>query len=299
MNPGSRSGKGQRLWQHWETALQAAGADYTCSYTKGIGHAVSLARESQASTVVAVGGDGTINEVLDGVMQSGNPELQMGVLYSGTSPDFCRFHGIPIEPQKAVAALLVGHVRKVDVARIEYHDVEGKAVTAHFGCSCNIGMGASVARYANMWRRYLGDILGTGAGVIRTIATNARLDTELEIDDVPQQLSAVNHLTVAKNPYIASGLKVDVDLKPDDGKLVLIGIHGKSRLGILAMVPSFYSGSVANVRGVILTEAHTVCIRAKGAQEIEFDGDPRGYLPAQITLLPKALSLIGGQDERS
>ncbi len=299
MNPGSRSGKGQRLWQHWETALQAAGVEYTCAYTNGIGHAVSLARESQASTVVAVGGDGTINEVLDGVMQSDNPELQMGVLYSGTSPDFCRFHGISIEPQRAVVALLAGQVRKVDVARIEYHDVDGKAVTAHFGCSCNIGMGASVARYANKWRRYLGDILGTGAAVIRTIATNARQDIELEIDGVHQQLHAVNHLTIAKNLYIASGLKVDVDLKPDDGKLVLIGIHGKSRLGILGMVPSFYSGSVTNAKGVILTEARSVCIRAKGTQEIEFDGDPRGYLPVQITLIPKALNLVGGQDERS
>ena len=74
---------------------------------------------------VAVGGDGTINEVLDGLAQSGDPRRKMGVLYSGTSPDFCRFHGIPTEPAAALACLIQGKARPVDVVRIAYADADG------------------------------------------------------------------------------------------------------------------------------------------------------------------------------
>jgi diacylglycerol kinase family enzyme len=246
---------------------------------------------------VAVGGDGTINEVLDGVMKSGNSDLKMGVLYSGTSPDFCRFHGIPIDPKQAIDALLSEGARKVDVARITHSSADGQEMIAHFGCSCNIGMGASVARYANKWRRRLGDIPGTGTGVIRAIALNARVDVDLGIDGVMRRLPAVNNLTIAKNPHIASGLKLRLDLRPDDGKLAVIAIHGRGRAGILRLLPKFYSGSVATAMDIFATECRSITVTSQEPQEIEFDGDPRGYLPARIDLLPRALTLIGGSYE--
>jgi diacylglycerol kinase family enzyme len=298
MNPGSRSGKGKLLWETWESGLRAADADYECVHTERLGHARELARAAKADVVVAVGGDGTINEVLDGAIQSGRSDLRMGVLYSGTSPDFCRFHGIPLEPKKAVEALLSGRVRAVDVARITYHDAQNAEQVAHFGCSCNIGMGASIARFANKWRRYLGDVPGTGSGLICTIARNLRVDLDLELNGSVRHLSAVNNLSVAKNPYIASGLKLRLPLDSDDGKLYLVGIHGRGRLGILKLLPGFYDGSVTDASGVFVEECNSVCIYSKSVQEIEFDGDPRGYLPARIEILPKALKLIGGTDER-
>lgn len=297
MNPGSRAGRGRRLWESWDYRLRKSGAEFECVYTDGVGHAVELARDAKSDVVVAVGGDGTINEVLDGIIQSGNPNLAMGVLYSGTSPDFCRFHGIPVDPDRAMDALLSRNARKVDVARITYHTANGADLTAHFGCSCNIGMGASIARFANKWRRYLGDSAGTGAGVLSTIARNARVDLNLEIDGATQSLTAVNNLTIAKNPYIASGLKLQLDLRPDDGKLAVVGMHGKGRLGILGLLPGFYSGAVTAAKGVFATECSSVMITSENPQEIEFDGDPRGYLPVRIEILPKALNLIGGSNE--
>ncbi|MCX6344155.1 MAG: diacylglycerol kinase family protein [Armatimonadetes bacterium] len=297
MNPGSRSGKGQRLWRIWESGLTRTNIDFTCVSTDGMGRAMELARSADFDVVVAVGGDGTINEILDGVIQSGNPNLQMGVLYSGTSPDFCKFHGIPIEPDQAVNALLSGRNRKVDVARITYHDERGRQITAHYGCSCNIGMGASVARFANKWRRYLGDSLGTGAGVIYTLAKNARVDIDLNIDGNICCLPGVNNLTIAKNPYIASGLKLALDISADDGKLCVFAMHGQGRMGVIRLLPKFYSGSVTGAKGMFLQECRSVTVTSKESTEIEFDGDPRGYLPVSIEILPQALTLIGGSNE--
>lgn len=295
MNPGSRAGHGQRLWQCWEAGLQAAGQDYACACTEYPGHAFTLAREARGvDTVVAVGGDGTINEVLDGVMQSGNPALRMGVLYSGTSPDFCRFHRIPCDPTQAIRALLQGQAHKVDVARITYHDAEGTERTAHFGCSCNIGLGASIARLANRWRPFIGDVPGTGAAAVRTLLTHRRVDLALKVDGVSCDLPQVNNLTIAKNPFLASGLQLKLDLQPDDGALCVVGIHEQSRAGMFHVLPRCYSGTVTGIPGVLVTRCHAITVQAREAQEIEFDGDPRGYLPASIEVLPQALWLIGG-----
>ena len=99
MCPASKAGKAKRLWPYWQEQLEQARVPYTCIETRYPGHAIEMARQAK-ETVVAVGGDGTINEVFNGVLASENSD-KMGVLYCGTSPDFCRFHGIPIEPQKS------------------------------------------------------------------------------------------------------------------------------------------------------------------------------------------------------
>lgn len=297
MNPGSRSGRGKHLWKTLECGLKQAGVDYTSVFTERVGHATELARTAESDVVVAVGGDGTINEVLDGIIKSENVNLKMGVLYSGTSPDFCKFQRIPIRPEEAVAALLSGHTHRVDVARITYHDASGTEQIAHFGCSCNIGMGASVARFANKWRRYLGDVCGTGTGLVYTIARNLRVDVDMEIDGHAVHLPEVNNLTIAKNPHVASGLKLQLDLHTDDGNLSIVGVHAKGRAGILGLLPKFYSGAVTTDPDTFLTQCKSVTITTNERQEIEFDGDPRGFLPAKIEILPQALSLIGGTNE--
>ncbi|MDD3925967.1 MAG: diacylglycerol kinase family protein [bacterium] len=295
MNPGSGSGHGKHLWAQWEEMLRQAGVSYRCVHTEHIGHAFFLAKTAtEADTVVAVGGDGTINEVLDGVMQSGNSDLRMGVLYSGTSPDFCRFHGIPIDPVRAMNALLNGALQQVDVAGITCCDADGHARTAYFGCSCNIGLGASVARCANRWRRYLGDVPGTGASLLRALLANRRVDLELVIDGEEVSLPQVNNLSVVKNPYLASGLRLQLDVGRNDGTLYLVSIAGRSRTGMCRAIPAFYSGAVAGMPGVLVRKCRSVQVTAGQMQEIEFDGDPRGFLPVAIDIRPQALALIGG-----
>jgi len=298
MNPGARAGRGTRRWSFWERGLRETGTEFRCVRTEGIGHAFELARSAgDCDAVVAVGGDGTVNEVLDGVVQSGTADMRMGVLYSGTSPDFCRFHRIPTDPARALAVLLAGRCRKVDVAAITYHDGTGAERTGHFGCSCNIGMGASVARRSNGWRRFVGDRLGTAAAVLWTLMATSRVDLELEIDGEVRPLPKTNNLTVAKNPYLASGLKLGLDVRPDDGTMWLVGLQGRGRAGLCKVVPRFYSGSVTSVPDVLLTRCRSVLVRARDPLEIEFDGDPRGYLPVRIELMPKCLNLIGDVNE--
>ena len=295
VNPGSHAGRSLRRWERWEHGLRAAGIQYRSVQTAHPGHAFALARDEQrAETVIAVGGDGTINEVIDGLLQSPAPARFFGVLYAGTSPDFCRFHGIPTDMDGALNALLHWQApRGIDVARITLQRDQGE-VMGHFACSCNIGLGAAIARDANRWRRYLGDIAGTGAALLRALCTQLPFTLELEIDGVPLALSQVNHLSVVKNPYIASGLRMKLPLQRGDGQLMLVAICGRNRLNMLRALPACYSGNITSAPGVLVQPCRQVRICATTAHAVEFDGDPQGMLPVSINLLPRALSLIGG-----
>lgn len=297
MNPASRSGRGRRRWDGWRAGLRRAGVAFEEVVTGGVAEIFEAARDPGAcDVVVAVGGDGTINRVLDGVMQSGREGVRVGVLYAGTSPDFCTFHGIPTEPGAALDALIRAKSRRVDAVRICYAGGDGKERTGHFACSCNIGMGAVVASTSNALRRWCGDRPGTFLGVMRALGSCTPVEMEVCVGAARWRVGRVNNLTIAKNPHIASGLKINLDLAPDDGQLGVVTLSGRSRLGVLRDLPGFYSGDVASREGVRIERGQRVTVRSGVACEVEFDGDARGQLPVEVEVIPRAIQLLGGHD---
>ena len=292
--PQSRNGTTRRRWPKWLDRLAEAGIDARLVETEHPGHATEIAAAS-GETVVAVGGDGTINEVLCGVLQGGG-NVKMGVLYAGTSPDFCTFHGIPTDPQRAIDALISGKSKPVDVFRLTYHNAEGKPVDAYCGCSCNIGFGGRVARFANRYRKFLGDTCGTMLGVLKAIALSSPADVSVEIDGRTHELPRCNHLVLVKNPYIASGLRLDLPVKNDDGKAFALAVAGRGRLGLCRRLPGFYTGKIVRRKDVFLEAFSRIRIGATRPVEVEFDGDPRGFLPVEAELIPRCLDLIGATD---
>jgi len=293
LNPGSRAGRGRSLWTFWQERLHAAGVSCRAAVTERPEDALTFARDARdCDAVVAVGGDGTINRVLDGVLQSGRPDLRLGVLYRGTSPDFCRFHGIPVDPQRAIAALLAGRTRAVDALRVRYRDRSGQPLTAHVGCGLNVGLGAGVARLANRLRPFMGDRPGTGLAALWQVLARRAATVDIEVDGAALPLRQVTNLSVLKSPFIASGLRVALGLEPADGRLAVLAVPACGLLHRCRRLAGFYSGAIAHDPGVLRREGTRVSLRATGPQELEFDGDPRGWLPADIEVLPRAVHLI-------
>jgi len=298
INPGARGGKSREKQRFWACELRNRGIDATVVETKRLGDAREAARVRAAKgIVVACGGDGTINEVLDGLMLSGCLEARLGVLYSGTSPDFCRFHGIPLDPAEALDALLDGTDHTVDVVRMSHTDGDGQSRISHFGCSCNIGLGADIARVANRLRPALGDTLGTGMAAVRALVLARPADMEISVDGDALPVSRVNHVVIAKNPFLASGLNLALDLRPGDGRIAVVAVHGRSRAGLFRLLPCFYTGNAVTSPGVVCRYGREVSVRPSGVLEVEFDGDPHGFTPVEATVLPGALRLIGGHDD--
>ena len=276
--------------------LAQRGADFDFAATRNLPDAERLAREATDGgydAVVAVGGDGTINRVLNGLVGG---RCAMGVLYSGTSPDFCRFHGLPTEPAAAVSALLEGEAQPVDVCRMRHLGADGRPRVSHFASSANFGLGAGIARRANRYRAYLGDLLGTMLATIVTVATTRLGAMELAIDGRRLRIDRVMNVTVGKNPHLASGLKLDVDVSRDDGRLFVFAAGGVRKLSFLLSLPKVYTGRIAADERFELRWARSVSVRpAVRKVEAEMDGDPAGLCPVEIDVLPGAIRLIGGR----
>jgi len=301
-NPGSRGRRGGRLAEAYRAMLSRRGADFEFGTTLDLDDAEHLARSAADDgfdAVVAVGGDGTINRVVNGLMNAQSsraPRPGLGVLYAGTSPDFCRFHRLPVRPEEAVAALVSGRTRTIDLCRIRCRDAAGRESASFFACSANLGLGAGIAARANRWRKRLGDFTGTLAAVASTVLRCRPRSYRLTIDGTALVTEETLNVTVGKNPFLASGLRLQIDADPGDGALYYFAIRGLSRAGFLMSLPRFYSGSIARDRRFLLGRATTVKVEplgADGSVEAEFDGDPAGFGPAEIEVVPRALSLWG------
>ena len=300
-NPGSSSGRSRRRGQVYRDMLTERGVEFDFATTDSLADAERLARGAAAAgrydAVVAVGGDGTINRVLNGLLAGGDRgRCAMGVLYSGTSPDFCTFHGLPVEPETAVEALLTGRARPVDVCRMRHLGPDGRMCVSHFASSANLGLGAGVARRANRYRTVLGDRMGTMLAAVLTVAATRPRAMDLTIDGEPSRVDRVMNVTVGKNPYLASGLKLDVDVARDDGRLFVFIAAGIGRLAFLTSLPKVYSGRIVDDDRFELRWARSVSVRPVGTPvEAEMDGDPAGMCPVEIDVLGGAIDLIGGR----
>lgn len=248
---------------------------------KNIGEASRLAREAKGyEAVVACGGDGTINAVAGGVLENLDTSLKFGVIYAGTSPDFCRAHGIPTDAEQAIAVLRGGEVREIPVFT---------ANGMPFFCSMNLGMGAAVAESANWLRPKLGDFIGTLWSVLREVVRGRRYDIKVNGEGICN----VAHALVTRMSRIAGGLKIALPPLADD-EYALWFARDVSRFGCLRIVWNLYRGKPC---GEIRVLRGKTAISSSVSVALEYDGDPHGSLPVSVDLFQNRLRLVVPQNE--
>lgn len=275
MNPASRGGASKGMFAQIHREMTARGLCYHFDVTSKLEDAELLARHAVGTgydVIVAVGGDGTINRVINGFYDSDGNKLsntKLGVIYTGTSPDFCLSHGLPIRDiPGAVRALEKFQAKGIGIGRVRYMD----GSLRHFACCANIGIGPLLARAANSGiRGRIGDKAGTFLSLLRCL--KGYKPTTLTVNG--QELPHVYNLSVGKTRYVASGLKIDSDLSPLDQRFYLLCIQGR----ILRSVANLY-------RGARLPLCYAEEIRIEGDAEVEFDGDAWGRLPVTVSNAP-------------
>ena len=278
-NPSSHGGRSGRLLPR----LRALLSEGEFVVLKDIEEATQLAREAKGyEAVVACGGDGTVNAVARGVLANRDDALTFGVLYTGTSPDFCRAHGLPTDAEQAIAVLREGAVQEIPV------------LTANgepFFCSMNLGMGAAVAASANRLRPRLGDFLGTLGAVLREVVRGRRYDLKVN----GAELRNVAHALVTRMKRIAGGLKIALPALADD-EYALWFAKDVSRFGCLRIVWNLYRGKPC---GEIRILRGKTDFSSTAPVAFEYDGDPHGDLPISVALAPRRLRLLVPQLKHS
>jgi len=264
------------------------------------------ANSRDADVVVAIGGDGTINKVLNGFFDHDGRlvgRARFGVVHTGTSPDFCRSYDVPLRPEDAVEALLRRRTRSIPVGMIRFPRSSMLPADAapetrpvsYFGCCANIGLGASLAARANAGiRKRLGDTLGTFLSLLHVLREYTPWDSTAEIDGVQQYMSSMFNLSVGLTPYIASGIKVANEEMRERDEFYLMTLRNLTLRTLVPALHRIYRGRpFANTDYLSLRGCHSITIPAGDMQiEVEQDGDPCGHLPCTIEMAKDRLELI-------
>lgn len=270
--------------------------DARWSETARPGDATALAGTAAAAgagVVVAVGGDGTIHEVVNGLMgvQEGRPAL--GIVPAGSGSDFARTLGLPHDPLAALVVLRQGSTRRIDVGAIVCAPLDGHAgggaARRHFinmaGCGAS---GRVVERFAR-WR--LAGAAGYGVAAALTALDYRWPSVEIAFDKTPARRVRLNLLFVCNGEYCGGGMRVGEGARPDDGELLVVEAGGVGRLRAVLQWPELYFGGLHRVRGVSVNRAREVVVTGPGSVLVDADGELVGRLPATYRIVPNALDV--------
>jgi diacylglycerol kinase (ATP) len=253
------------------------------------GHLRELARDAAAAAdlLVAVGGDGTVNEIANGIA---GQDVELAVIPRGTGWDFVRTYGIPRKLDAAVEVALNGRTREVDLGRARYRAWAGGERESLFANIASAGMSGAIAKRTNETSKALG---GKVSYLWATFAVFSRWQN----DDVTVRVDGNEHrgrmhdVVVANGRYFGGGMMILPEAEPDDGQFDVLLIGDLTKGDLLLTLPKTYRGKhLPHPKATVLRGAR-VEVETPEPLPIELDGEQPGTTPVSFDVVPRALRL--------
>lgn len=275
--------------------LDTHGLEHDVRTTEGPGDATRIARrvlDEGGRFLVAVGGDGTVHEVVNGMVAGDRPvadDAVLGVVAAGSGCDFVRTFGLPGKPGPAADRLPGSDVRRIDLARITYLDGEGRPVARYFANIAEAGLGAATAGRAVRLPRLLGQsryffgfwaaLPGWKPGAVR-----------IEVDgEVVHDGRAVN-VVVANCRFFGGGMHISPSSDPTDGTIETLVFTGR-KTDSFTMLPRVYRGTHVPHGSIVELSGRRVVLDADQPYPVEADGEVLGTTPVTVEVVPAAVTL--------
>lgn len=296
VNPRAGGRRAPARLQRLVRALDAEGLDHEILRTEGPGDATRLARsalERGGRYLVAVGGDGTVHEVVNGLLADDGsalvPDAVLGVVAAGSGCDFIRTFGLPANTVAAAARLGGETVRGVDVARVGYVDVDGRSAVRHFANIAEAGLGATTAARAVRLPRALGQsrYLAAFWAVLPSYRPG---DVRIVVDGVPAFEGRAVNVVAANGAYFGGGMHISPRSEPSDGLLELLVFTGR-KTDSFTMLPKVYRGRHLPHRDIVELGGCRFVIEPAGPLAVEADGEVLGTTPMSVEVVPGAITL--------
>lgn len=304
VNPASAGGATGRAWAGIASDLATHFGPFETSFTRYAGHAREIARDAAKAApgrfIIACGGDGTANEVANGIMESG-ANAELGILPNGTGGDFRRTLELATHTATVAKTLREGVTHTIDVGRVTFTDFNGRRATRYFLGVASFGMSAEVIQRAkdneSRWlpQRKGGWLGGTASYALAALqATLAaeRQSVQVNIDGADEGQLTVANLCVCNARYFGGGMKIAPDAKLDDGLLDVVAVGDLSSAEILTNAYKLYRGTHLSLERVGHTHARSITaqpVKSDSQIALEIDGELPGYLPATFEIVPQAL----------
>jgi YegS/Rv2252/BmrU family lipid kinase len=302
INPQSGGGRTGRSAKAIAQRLAEISGPLTVAMTTGPLDATTITRHALNEgfeRVVAVGGDGTINEVINGFFHQGaaiNPEAELALLTNGTGGDFRKTFGIGQTLDESLDRIANGRAHTIDVGRVKYISAEGKPGERYFANIASFGMSGEVVQRVNkakLIKRLMGRFAFT-LGSLRSLLGYRARPIRLKIDNAFDGLVSISTCAVANGQYFGGGMRVAPDASPDDGMFDVVVIADAPKREVAAAINQIYTGAHVNNPNVRVFRAASVIAAPVEATEetpvfIEADGESPGLLPAVFEVIPKSL----------
>ena len=302
INPQAGGGAARPWWEKQQPLLDQLGIDYIWEYTAAAGTAGEQIRravqERAAEVVLAVGGDGTVYEAVNGIVAQYallRPDLVFGVCPLGSGCDLARtIYG---KNRISLSDLLRrGRVQPVDVACCSYLGSGGRRERHYYLNSFDMGAGADTCVMVNAGGGRIKRLTHSGKLAFLLSAVRVLLSfsyTEARVEADGQCFSGQYIIAGAGNGrYIGGGMMMFPQARLDDGKLDLLLVERRGRLGILRAFPKIYSGRHLQLPGITYTAASSISIVTERPLHIELDGEVPGFTDAALSVLPGILPLL-------
>jgi len=306
VNPASAGWETEQKWPQIASDLRTHFGAFSVDFTGLPGDARDLAFEAASrgvKLIIACGGDGTISEVANGIIES-KQDAELAVLPSGTGGDFRRTLGLSTNVAAAARALRDSGTRSIDVGRTIFVNDAGERETRFFVNVASFGMSTAVldrtsSGESKKWipafaPRKLGNKISYAAATVQTTLQSEPIEVYLQIDDQAERRLRVAELAVANARYYGGAMKIAPDAKFDDGLFDIVTIGDASAFRILMNAPRLYFGAHLRMNEVTHVLARQISARPVRKDEevrVELDGEVVGRLPATFEVVPRALRL--------
>jgi len=300
VNPQSANGQTGRKWAELSAEIGRGLGEFGHAFSERPMDAARLAEDALRKgydCIVAVGGDGTLNEVVNGFFENGkpiNPDAALGLLPRGTGGDFRRTFGWDKNLGSALERLRTGATQPFDVGMLEFVDHEGKPSSRYFANICSFGVSGLVVKKVNEGSKVLGGKLTFMIGSVRALLQYKDQPVRVSFDDRPAEETAITTLAVANGRFFGGGMQVAPQADTSDGQFHVTIWSGYGLSDFALKQGGLYSGAHVGWKGTRTLQCRELKAEPARPGEVillDVDGEQPGRLPCRMRIIPSAIRL--------
>lgn len=303
LNPASGAGRtGKRKAEILAICDRYLGREHTLCVTRKPGEATASARAAAsqgAELIVAVGGDGTIQEVVNGLFADGRPlgpDCALGIIDMGTGHGFAQSLRLPDGVESQVELIAGQGYRMVDVGQASFADDGGRPKERYFVNECQAGIGGDVVKRVGTMSKRFGGTLAFGASTLAAAVRYPNQVVTVQVDDEAPRTQKLIGVVMANGRFMAGGMKLTPAAFLSDGLLDILLIHEQSLMERLKNFPRIYSGTHIDLPKFGLVRGRSILLSSPESVPVEADGELWGSLPCRVKVLPAALRVRAPRD---
>lgn len=298
VNPHAGNGSAGSSWPSIETLAKDRLGFFEAYMTKGPGDAVICAKNAVAEKtkrLVCVGGDGTLNEIVNGIMMNEESlisDLMLGFIPNGTGCDFIRTVSIPQDIEQTMDLIASGHTRSIDLGVLLLKDHKGRDHRRYFHNIASFGLGGEVAQRVNQMTKALGPFVSFMWATLISIFLYGTKRIKILIDGKSEKVISSWNVVVANGQYHGGGMWVAPDASVYDGLFHVTIIGDLTIPEVFLNLSKLYNGRIYDIEKVITLTCQKMAAISDERVLLEVDGEQPGMLPVVVKILPGALDVI-------